>query len=177
MVRLKLLQPKLLRINLMVIRIINQKRVILEIMMERNNIKQLKPRLKRFKQGYIKGCKKYFGPGPIIYRSSWERKFVYWLEGCNNVIRWTSENIAIKYVWIDGKVHTYYPDYYVEMRNGKRLVIEVKPYSQTQQPINENAYNIREWTKNCCKWKAAREFCAQNGLEFQIITERTINKL
>ena len=143
-------------------------------------IKNLKPsKNSRFKQGYIniKSCKKYIGEGPIIFRSSYERKFVAWLESCNSVAKWSSENVSIPYLWADGKVHRYYPDYYVEMVNGDRLLIEIKPYNQTHQPSNINEYNLREWSKNKSKWEAAKAFCEKNNMKFQIITEKTINKL
>ena len=47
------------------------------------NIKNNKPRKKsKYAQGYfpINECKKYVGYGPIIYRSSWERKFCFYCE-------------------------------------------------------------------------------------------------
>ena len=143
-------------------------------------IKQLKPsKNSRFKQGYIRrdSCKKYFGEGPIIFRSSYERKFVAWLESCDKVSRWTSENVSIPYLWVDGKMHRYYPDYFVEMVDGSRILVEIKPYNQTHQPVNVNEYNLREWSKNKSKWEAALEFCKRNNMKFQIITEKTIDKL
>lgn len=144
-----------------------------------HDIKKLKPkRSSKYKQGYVRkdSCKKYFGPGPIIYRSSYEKKFIVWLESCKKVLRWTSENIGIPYAWEDGKIHTYFPDYYVEMVDGKKILVEIKPFSQTHPPINANEYNLKEWSKNKSKWMAAKEFCKRNQLEFQIITENTLNK-
>ena len=47
------------------------------------SIKKVKPTSKSgFKQGYYKPKypQKYRGEGPIIYRSSWERKFCYWCD-------------------------------------------------------------------------------------------------
>ena len=56
-------------------------------MMNNMNIKQLKPRRDgRYEQGYInqESCKKLFPSQmkfeKIIYRSSYEKKFIYWLE-------------------------------------------------------------------------------------------------
>lgn len=145
------------------------------------DIKQLKPsRSSRYSQGYINpsSCKKVIDKhAPIIYRSSYEKKFIYWLESNPRVVRWGSECCKIPYLYIDGKMHTYYPDYYMEMDDGTKVLIEVKPANQTQPPKNENSWAQREWSKNTCKWKAAMEFCKAKGFEFKILTERTINKL
>lgn len=147
------------------------------------DIKQLKPTKKsRYTQGYVnpRSCKKLFesqSREPIIYRSSYELKFINWLEHNKNVKRWGSECVCIPYTYIDGKVHKYYPDYLVEMEDGTRVLIEVKPYNQTQKPVNENSWAYREYAKNMCKWKAVREFCQSKGLEFKILTEKTINQL
>lgn len=145
------------------------------------NIKDLKPRrTSRFSQGYVNpsSCKKLIDKTkPIIYRSSYEKKFMVWLESCKNVKQWGSECVCIPYLFVDGKTHRYYPDYYVEMTDGTKLLIEIKPYNQTHAPKNESQYAAKEWAKNSCKWKAAREFCEAKGLKFKILTENTINKL
>ena len=148
------------------------------------NIKQLKPSKKsRYSQGYInpKSCRKIIDKtSPIIYRSSYEKKFIYWLESQSKVIRWGSECVCIPYIYTDGKKHSYYPDYYVEFQNGdkiEKLIVEIKPYNQTQPPVNENSWAHKEWTRNSCKWNAAMDFCKRNGYVFKILTENTIEKL
>lgn len=146
-------------------------------------IKNFKPsRKSRFKQGYVdpNSCKKLiteFRSQPIIYRSSYERKFMQWLESSRKVKRWASECIEIPYLWVDGKWHKYYPDYYVEMEDGTKTVIEIKPYNMTQSPETDNPRALKEYSKNVCKWKAALEFCQKKGFKFQILTERTIENL
>ena len=72
----------------------------------------------RFKQGkYIpRNPNKYKGdPRNIIYRSSWEHKFMLWCDQQNSSVQeWGSEEIVIPYVSpVDGKRHKYYPDFYV----------------------------------------------------------------
>lgn len=147
------------------------------------NIKQHKPSKKgRYQQGYINpsSCKKLFqsqSNEPIIFRSSYERAFVYWLENNPTVKRWASECLEIPYMYIDGKTHRYYPDYIVEMENGDKIVVEIKPKNQTIKPINENSIAYEMYIKNMCKWKAAKKYCDERGLKFQIITENTISKL
>lgn len=145
------------------------------------DIKDLKPRKQsRYSQGYVnpKSCKKLIDTSkPIIYRSSYEKRFMVWLEGCKRVAKWGSECICIPYLFVDGKMHKYYPDYYVEFEDGTRMLVEIKPYNQTHPPVNENAWAAKEWARNSCKWKAAQEFCEAKGLQFKILTENTINRL
>ena len=149
-----------------------------------HNIKQLKPRKDgRYQQGYInqESCKKLFPQmkfEKIIYRSSYEKKFIYWLENNPSVKHWGSECIKIPYFYVkDGKTHSYYPDYFVEMQDGTCMVIEIKPSSQTKKPINENCWAYKEYVKNMCKWREAKQFCGNKGFKFNIFTEKTIEKL
>ena len=147
------------------------------------NIKQLKPsKSSRYTQGYVDPttCKKLFeqvSNQRIIYRSSYELKFITWLENSNKVKQWGSECFYIPYLYKDGTTHKYYPDYFVEMVDGTKLVIEIKPYNQTQKPINDNCWAAKEYVKNVCKWKAAIEFCKNKGYIFKVLTEKTINQL
>ena len=59
-------------------------------------------------------------------------------------------------------------------------MIEVKPLSQTKEPIN-NPKHPRRYLKevmtygiNQAKWKAAKEFCDDRKWKFQIMTEKDI---
>lgn len=144
------------------------------------DIKNLKPNKKsRYSQGYLdpRSCRKYIDPShPIIYRSSYEKKFIIWCENNPNVERWGSEVIQIPYK-IKGKNHTYNPDFYVEMSNGEKWLVEIKPKHQTTKPVNENSWLMNEWIKNNYKWRAAMIFCESKGIKFKILTEDTIRLL
>jgi hypothetical protein len=148
-----------------------------------SNIKQLKPqRGGRYEQGYInqESCKKLFPQmkfEKIIYRSSYEKKFIYWLENNPSVKHWGSECLKIPYLYIDGKTHSYYPDYFVEMHDGTCMVVEIKPSSQTVKPLNENCWAYNAYVKNMCKWKATQEFCKSKGYQFKVITEKTLKNI
>lgn len=152
------------------------------------DIKNLKPRRgSRFKQGYVdnKSLKKLFESQkekPVIFRSSYEKKFIWWLEKSSKVKRWGSETLCIEYkLPNDDNVHHYWPDYLVEMTDGSIILVEVKPYNQTVPPdpfLNDrNSLAYRTYVKNYCKWKAADAFCRKNNLQFKIITEKTIERL
>ena len=67
--------------------------------------------------------KKYrVNPTNIIYRSLWERKFMVYCDKNENILEWGSEEIALPYLSpIDNKIHRYFPDFYVKVKetNGK----------------------------------------------------------
>ena len=149
-----------------------------------HNIKQLKPsKTGRYKQGYIdpSSCKKLFEGlrgEPIIYRSSYEKIFIEWLEKNPRVEGWGSECFGIPYYnLMTGEAHTYYPDYLVKMKSGETLVIEIKPKDQTIRPKTQRGRVWKEWVKNMSKWTAAKKFCQDRGLTFKILTEQTISRL
>ena len=130
--------------------------------------------------------KKYKGnPQNIIYRSLWERKFMVYCDTNDKVLEWGSEEIIIPYIspW-DGKVHRYFPDFYIKVRqssgNLKKFIIEVKPKKQTRPPKPVER-KTKRWIKevrtfgiNEAKWKHASKWCKDNDMEFKILTEEEL---
>ena len=120
-----------------------------------------------------------------IYRSGLELRFMRFCDSNDNVLRWGSENVIIPYISpLDGRVHKYYVDNFVIIKEGeiiKKYLIEIKPSSQTAPPktkYRKQSHLIYEQTmfvKNQAKWQAAREFCKKKGLEFLILTEKDLN--
>ena len=139
--------------------------------------------MRNYKQGkyYPRLPSKYKGnPRNIIYRSSWERKFMLWCDQTPSVQEWGSEEIAVPYISpVDGKRHRYYPDFYVKVNN-KKYMVEVKPARQTKEPKTQRRHTKRyisevvTWSVNKAKWKAATEFCKDYGWEFMLITEKEL---
>jgi hypothetical protein len=118
----------------------------------------------------------------IIYRSSWELKFMKYCDLNNNILEWGSEEIFIPYRSpLDGKVHRYFVDFYIKIRdvngNNQKYLVEVKPKKQTKEPKKQKRmtksylYEVTEYVKNQAKWAAAEEFCDDHGMHFKIITE------
>lgn len=118
----------------------------------------------------------------IIYRSSWERRFCKYFDLNANVLEWSSEEIVIPYRSpIDGKVHRYFPDFYVKMvdKDGKiqKYIFEIKPKKKTSEPKTPKRktrgyFNeVFEYVRNTAKWDSAKEFCKQKNLTFKILTE------
>ena len=98
-----------------------------------------------------------------------------------DVIQWASEEYRIPYRSpVDGRVHTYFPDFWMKSRDGRVTVIEVKPAYQVQEPKKQSRVTkkylreVFEYGKNKAKWKAAEEFCADRGWNFQIMTENEL---
>ncbi len=126
---------------------------------------------------------KYIGNyNNIIYRSLWERKFMYWCDHNENIMKWSSEEISIPYISpLDNRIHRYYPDFYIKYKNNdgeiKESLIEVKPKKQLKKPkvgkkiSQKQIYEVKEYAKNQAKWKAAEEFCADRRWTFQVLTE------
>ena len=127
--------------------------------------------------------KKYKGdPTNIVYRSLWERTFMKYCDTNENILEWFSEEIAVPYRSpIDNKIHRYFPDFYIKVKesNGsiKKYIIEIKPKKQTIEPQVQKRktkgyiYEVYEYAKNQAKWEAAKEWCADRGYEFKVLTE------
>lgn len=134
-----------------------------------------------------KNPEKYKGDASnIVYRSSWERKFMRFCDFKESVVAWGSEEFSIPYVSpIDGKVHRYFPDFVAKIKDkaGKEkvFVFEVKPAKQCREPsVPKRKTKLYEqrvttWGINKAKWEAAQRFCAEHGWEFVLLTEKELN--
>lgn len=133
----------------------------------------------KYEQGFFDkyNPRKYVGKRPIVYRSSYEKKFMEKMEINPRVVKWTSEMLVIPYTSkdiVNGRVmikhHKYFTDFVVWTSDGKKFVVEVKP--QSLVPLNENEIRINPAKrKNAMKWAAAIRWCKANGYEFKIVTE------
>ncbi len=120
----------------------------------------------------------------IVFRSSWELEAFEFCDNNPKVLKWASEEIVIPYSMPTSKGGVrpakYYPDLYMEYKNvhGKviRDLIEIKPFKQTKPSRSRNPknkmYENAVHMKNQLKWEAARAWCAQNGMNFRLLTEK-----
>lgn len=156
------------------------------------SIKNLKPtKNSGFNQGYFnpKNPEKYAGPAPIIYRSSWEYKFMIWCDINDKVLVWSSEPVEIKYWSRDGnKQRTYHPDFYFKIlkQDGttEEFLAEIKPKSQIQKPsiptkmskkaLESYKFLAEQYIKNMDKYNSAKEYATNRGWKFIVLTEDTI---
>jgi len=119
----------------------------------------------------------------IVYRSSWELRVMKYLDENSAVVWWASEELFIPYKSpVDQKVHRYFPDFIAKIRQANKeitMVIEVKPFKQTQKPIQKRRtqkflQEVATYAINQEKWRAADLFCKEHGWQFKIITEKEL---
>lgn len=97
----------------------------------------------------------------VQFESSLERDYVYLLEYDDNIREYCEQPIIIEYL-DKGFQRKYIPDFLVKNYNGDIILIEVK--YQKDLLLNDNQI----------KFRAAKEFCLKNGLNFKVITEKEI---
>ena len=128
---------------------------------------------------------KYIGDcGNIVYRSSWELKFMQWCDRSPNILRYGSEEFCVPYYNpVKQKVCRYFPDFIIEVledNKTKKYVIEIKPKKQTIPPVKGNKqtktfiHEVNTYVVNQAKWTAIQEWCADRMLEFKVITEQEL---
>ena len=122
----------------------------------------------------------------IVYRSSWERMFMQWCDTRPHVKRWQSEEKAIWYYNpIQKKNCRYFPDFIVEYERGDGItlqeMVEIKPKRQVEGPPTNPKRRTKAWAaavmtyaQNQAKWKAARKWCEDRGMNFRIVTEKEL---
>lgn len=156
------------------------------------SIKKVRPTKKsKFIQGYFKpnNPSKYVGPEPIIYRSSWERKFMMWCDNNELVIIWSSEPVEIPY-WskLHKKQRKYYPDFYIKVKkhDGEidHILIEIKPEAQIKKPkpptknskkaLDNYRFLAEQYVINKDKYIAAQHFANDRGWRFAVMTEKSL---
>lgn len=145
-----------------------------------------------FKQGYYKPLNphKYIGnEKSIIYRSSWEKKFMIKCDNRDDVLTWSSEPVSIRYFssW-DNKYHTYYPDFYMKTckQDGtiEEFLVEIKPHQQIQKPqkpkkrskkaLRNYQYLAEQYIKNRDKYAYAQKWAEERGMRFIVMTEKSL---
>jgi TnsA endonuclease N terminal len=141
----------------------------------------------RFLQGCFKpkNWQKYDGdPTKIIYRSSWELRVMMWLDHNKNVLKWSSEELAIPYISPkDGKTHRYFIDFVVTMATKTGVethLIEVKPMAQCTVPQPPKrmtpafGQRLMTYAINQAKWEMAEQYAKKRGWKFTLLTEKDI---
>ena len=143
----------------------------------------------KYRQGKYRphNPQKYGGnPSNIVYRSSYELKFMQYCDLTESVNSWKSEEFCVAYRSpIDDKVHRYFPDFFVKYKDKdgtiRNLVVEVKPAKDLKMPETNPkrrtkswAYSVKMWVINQAKWEAEKNWCADRNYEFKILTEKEL---
>jgi len=134
----------------------------------------------------IENIKKYKGDiSDVIYRSSWELKFMRWCDSNPSVLEWGSETVIIPYRSpVDNNVHRYFVDFYIKIQDKDKKIlkylIEIKPEKFTKPPpipqkqTKRFIQEVFNYGINQSKWKAASTFCDDRGWKFLVLTERDL---
>ena len=147
------------------------------------------------RKGFFQGKYTPENPGKCInrsipiYRSSWEKRFMIFLDKNEYVLRWGSEVIEIPYQYsIDHRVHKYIVDMYCEIRDNtgkiKKYLFEIKPKDglykpkppkrKTKKSLHTYNYKMATFIRNKDKWRSAIQYCNGKGWEFRILTEKDL---
>lgn len=121
----------------------------------------------------------------IVYRSSWELRFMKWCDNNPSVLEWGSETIVIPYRSpVDNKFHRYFVDFYIKVKNKNgtttKYLVEIKPEKFTKPPeipqkkTKRFIEEVFQYGTNQAKWKAANEFCVDRGMQFLVLTENDL---
>lgn len=121
----------------------------------------------------------------VIYRSSWELRFMKYCDLNSAIVEWGSETMIIPYRSpVDNKIHRYFVDFYVKIKDssGKltKYLIEIKPEKFTKPPdipkrkTKRFIQEVFNYGTNQAKWKAANEFCEDRGMKFLVLTEKDL---
>lgn len=129
---------------------------------------------------------KYVGNvNKIMFRSSWELRFMKRLDENNAVVRWASEELAIPYmnpVKLDARgrpvISRYFPDFIIMYRDAtgalKKEIVEIKPMKESVMKPGMSERDKMAYVVNQAKWKAASIYAESQGATFRVITEMTM---
>jgi len=100
----------------------------------------------------------------ITFRSSWEEIAYKFLETCKDVKEYSPEPFSIPYKYFSAR-RLYLPDILITYYDGRQKLIEIKPISLITADINQS------------KFKAARQYCEEKGIIFEVWSEQKIEEL
>jgi len=89
------------------------------------------------------------------------------LDSDEQVVKWSYEKLIIEYVSnkSSGRIRKYYPDFFVEYKDGTKRVIEIK------QKRKLDTVAVKK------KSKAAEQWCEMHGATFLVLTEIELKEL
>ena len=154
----------------------------------------MKSKYHKYKQGVFspQNMKKFLNPeGMAVYRSKLEMQFMQICDSNPAIIEWSSERVIIPYFnSVKQSTSRYFVDFYIKTSDGRRMIIEVKPERQMKTALNGVKNTLRKNVKrstllyesamaqmNKDKWDAAKKWANSKGMEFFVVTEKTIQYL
>lgn len=140
-------------------------------------------RQKTYKGRYTpKNPEKYRGKlKNIVYRSGWELYMMNKIDNNPDVVAWSSEETPIHYRHpVTGNITRYWPDFWIKAKTGQEIIVEIKPYNQCIAPDKASkktaAFKMKVATYliNQAKFSAAKKYCKERGMKFQVLTEHEL---
>lgn len=120
---------------------------------------------------------KNFSQKKICFRSQWEIDFAKFLDNNDKVKTWR-QDYPFRYYdqYVSKKIATYYIDFYVIMKNGLNVLIEVKPIKTLTENVRTRSIKYKKihnhnYLKNISKFESADTYCRQNKWRF-LLTEK-----
>jgi hypothetical protein len=101
--------------------------------------------------------------GRFFYRSSWERLFTELIDSSSLVKKFSYQPFRLPYK-LDGKTHTYFPDFLLEFKDGRRFLVELKGGREEERVVR-------------AKKRSAVAFCRRNSIEFRLFRSKPSNLL
>lgn len=98
--------------------------------------------------------------GRVFCRSSWEKNVCKYLDENNSVMAYELEPFCIKYLNQNEEERYSRIDFFVESKDGIKLMIEVKPSGL----IEHDKYKIHGY----------KVYCQENGIRFMLATEKVV---
>lgn len=95
----------------------------------------------------------------IYYQSSWEKQFFEHLDTDALVSSFVPQPLSIPYYYKEYKRH-YIPDIMITYLDGSGKLVEIKPSAFVNMEINKE------------KFAAARAYCAERNIQFEVWTEK-----
>lgn len=136
-----------------------------------------------------------YGKKTFVFRSSWEKRVMSFLELNSLVVEWGYElpDMVVKYKLPEPdtgviKEHRYIPDVYVKMKKPDgttvQMIWEIKPKKETVAPVKPKRMTEKSkknyimaqltWAKNQAKWAVAVDHFSRIGMKFSVVTEDSI---
>lgn len=100
--------------------------------------------------------------GKVYYRSSYELKAYELLDSDIKVISFTPEPFHIEYTNDEGNTRHYRPDILINLKSGKKKLVEVKPLWKLSQASTQLKIN------------AGKKYAMKNGMGWQVWTEKEL---
>lgn len=148
----------------------------------------------KVRQGYFTPSdpSKYLGdPSNIVYRSSWELKFLQYCDKNDKIVEYSAEAVSVMYFnpflkrpatyWIDCYMATKGDDgsitkWLIEVKPNKFLNPPTAPKRMTDKQTLNYARHAKAYMINAAKFEAAKNYAQENGMKFGIITENFLFK-